>query len=122
MQLYGLMYGRYARARLDDAELGAEAVAWTLGYAEADWDSVLASSEPTAVCWSLLREAVTRRSVPGRRGGDWLHTVLPAPAADAVLLRYRLGFELPDAAHLMGVSEGVVEVELRAALRMLART
>nr|BFD90979.1 hypothetical protein KitaXyl93_23390 [Kitasatospora sp. Xyl93] len=121
MQLFGTRYSRYARARLDDAKLGAEAVAWTLGYVEADWESLLASPEPTAECWSLLREAVGRRSMPGRRAGDWLHTVLPAPAADVLLLRYRLGFQLPDAAHLMGVSEGVVEVELRAALRMLAR-
>ncbi|MFJ4184125.1 hypothetical protein [Kitasatospora sp. NPDC089509] len=122
MQLYGQLYGRYARARLDDAELGAQAVAWTLGYVEADWDTVLASPEPTAVSWALLREAVTRLSAPSQRGSDWLHTVLPAPAADAVLLRYRLGFELSDAAHLMGVREGVMEVDLRAALRMLART
>ncbi|MBD0670467.1 sigma factor-like helix-turn-helix DNA-binding protein [Streptomyces sp. CBMA156] len=122
VQLYGSPYGRYARARLDGAGPAAEAVAWTFGHVEAEWDAVLCCPEPTAVCWSFLRDAVSRRTAPGRRTGDRLHTMLPAAAADAVLLRYRLGFDPSEAARLMGVTEGVVEVELRAALRMLART
>ncbi|MEU3566812.1 sigma factor-like helix-turn-helix DNA-binding protein [Kitasatospora sp. NPDC036755] len=122
VELYRAQYGMYARARLQDAGPAAEVVAWTFGYVEAGWDAVLGCPEPTAVCWALLRGAVSRRTEVGRPAGDWLHETLPAAAADAVLLRYRLGLDLPAAARLMGVSAGVVEVELRAALRILART
>ncbi|MGW7579790.1 hypothetical protein ACWGKU_20390 [Kitasatospora sp. NPDC054768] len=122
VELYRLQYGRYARARLDDVAAAAEAVAWTFGYVEAGWEAVLGCPEPTAVCWALLRDAVSRCSVSGRPSADWLHAVLPATSADVVVLRCRLGFDLSTAARLMGVSEGVVEVELRAALRILART
>ncbi|MFI2613076.1 hypothetical protein [Kitasatospora sp. NPDC018619] len=121
VELYRLPYGRYARARLDDVAAAAEAVAWTFGCVEADWDAVMGCPEPSAVCWALLRDAVARCGAPGRPSADWLHTVLPASRADVVLLRYRLGFDPSTAARLMGVSEGVAEVELRAALRILAR-
>ncbi|MFF2657670.1 sigma factor-like helix-turn-helix DNA-binding protein [Kitasatospora sp. NPDC058032] len=121
VQLYGPQYWRYARTRLDDDGLGTEAVAWTFGHIEARWDCVLGLSQPMTVCWSLLRDTVSSRSAQGRQDGDWLHSVLPETAADAVLLRYRLGVDLPDAARLMGIGVGTVGVELRVALRMLAR-
>ncbi|WP_369184175.1 hypothetical protein [Streptomyces sp. Y1] len=121
VQLNEPYYLKYARTRLAAEELGAEAVAWTLGYLEAEWTAILGCSQPMATCWSVLRGAVSRRSAPGRLPGNWLHTVLPDDAADAVLLKHRLGVELPVAARLMGVGTGVVEVQLRAALRILAR-
>ncbi|MEV0188359.1 hypothetical protein AB0I39_07485 [Kitasatospora purpeofusca] len=120
MQLYGPRYRQYARARLADERLSAEAVEHALDYLADGWDAVLRCPQPMAVCWVLLRQVVSDRSRRADRT-DQLHRSLPDPAADAAVLHYRLGLELKSAAHLMGVEEWAVRSDLRAATRILDR-
>ncbi|WP_406205462.1 hypothetical protein OH807_30905 [Kitasatospora sp. NBC_01560] len=121
MQLYEQQYLQYAHVRLADEGLGAEAVERTFGYLSGGWDAVLRCPQPMAACWVLLRQVVSERSRRASRTGDRLHRALPALAADAALLRYRLGLDASIAAHLMGVDESALRAQLRTATSMLAR-
>ncbi|MFJ8433898.1 hypothetical protein ACIQ9P_21620 [Kitasatospora sp. NPDC094019] len=120
VQLHRNGYERYARSRLGDRRLAATVVAQVLRRAELSWSAAL-RGDPAALTWDVLRESVTtaRVEAPGAPADD-LHRALPDRPADAALLHERLGMAPETAAALMGLGEPELQVQLRAARRILA--
>lgn len=110
--LYQNVYHRYAAQRLRDVATARACVEGALGELVTIWPSVLSSARPSAVAWRVLCTWVNR-AVGGGRG-----TPLPAPVADAVLLRDELHFPKAKIAAVMGLDEAAVTAHLRTAARM----
>ncbi|MDH6145901.1 DNA-directed RNA polymerase specialized sigma24 family protein [Kitasatospora sp. GP30] len=120
VQLRYRPYEQYARARLGDGEASRRAVEHALRLTELSWAAMLAA-DPAAFAWRVLGEAVADAAARSPRPGtDLLHRELPARAADATILHERLGMPADAAAELMGLAEPELQVEIRAARRLLA--
>ncbi|MCX4755320.1 hypothetical protein [Kitasatospora purpeofusca] len=120
VQLHRHGYERYARARLGDRSLATTVVAQVLRRAELNWSAAL-RGDPAALTWDVLRESVTTaRGEAADAPADDLHRTLPDRPADAALLHERLGMTPKAAAALMGLGEPELQVQLRAARRILA--
>ncbi len=120
VQLHQIAYEEYAQARLVDQALSRRAVAAALRSAELTWTLLLSGPSATARAWLILRETVT--SARGQvilPNIDFLHLSLPAGAADAALLYGRLGYQVGEAAQLMGLPEPDLHVGLMIARRAL---
>ena len=120
VQLHQIAYEEYAQARLVDQVLSRHAVAAALQSTELTWTLLLSGPSATACAWLILRETVT--SARGQvilPNVDFLHLSLPARAADAALLYGRLGYQVSEAAQLMGLPEPDLHVGLMIAQRAL---
>lgn len=115
-------YMRYAGARLP-AEAGCSvAVSTTLVSALERWDWILRQPCPAAEVWQELRLRVGRqadRTGPQDPALVSLYGQLPDGCADSVVLCCRLGFEVDEAAELMGAEPPTVKVALAVARRAL---
>jgi hypothetical protein len=109
-------YHRYAAQRLRDVAIARACVEGALGELVTIWPSVLSSARPSAVAWRVLRCWVNRAA------GDNRTAPLPAPVADAVLLRDELHFPMAKIAAVMGLDEAAVTTHLRTAARTAAGT
>ncbi|MEV5777794.1 hypothetical protein AB0L49_42440 [Streptomyces antimycoticus] len=118
-QLYRDRYLRYARLRVGDAAVGAVDTAFE--HLTRQWPLVLSSgTRPAAYSWWLLGRCVTAVGTDGPGSGDaigGLYGVLPAEQADAVLLHYRLGMTLTEAADCMGIDPSALAAHLLMAER-----
>lgn len=112
------VYTRYAAARVGCPRVGEELAQAALGDLAMMWAEALQSASPAALSWSLLRSRIAARAPRDR--GSGLHRVLPGDQADAVVLRYRVGLPLRQAADLMGINDSEMTAILRTALRRLA--
>ncbi|MGK7235838.1 sigma factor-like helix-turn-helix DNA-binding protein [Streptomyces hygroscopicus] len=122
-QLYRDRYLRYARLRVGDAAEAAVSAAF--GRLANQWSMVMGSGmRPTAYSWQLLGGCVaavgTDTAGPADAMGG-LYGVLPLEQADAVLLHYRLGMTMTEAADLMGVDPSALAAHLLMAERRLPR-
>ncbi|MFF5567660.1 hypothetical protein ACFY7Z_20580 [Streptomyces sp. NPDC012623] len=111
------LYTRYCALRTSSCSAGREIAMAALGDLALLWLEALASPSPAALSWQLLNQRIVR-SVRGQ-SADWLHRALSARQADVVLLRYRIGLTVRDAADIMGVATADVLVASQAALRSL---
>ncbi len=122
-QLYRDRYLRYARLRVGDAADAAVSAAF--GHLADQWPRVMGSEiRPAAYSWRLLGGCVAAVGTDGAGTADatgGLYGVLPAEQADAVLLHYRLGMTLTEAADLMGVDPSALAAHLLMAERRLPR-
>lgn len=109
-------YVRYATARVGCLRTGEEMTQAAFGDLAMRWPEALRSASPAAVSWDLFTDRITAR---GRERGE-LHRVLPDLQADALVLRYRVGLPLGQAADLMGLTDTELAGALRAAMRHLA--
>ncbi|MFE2295059.1 hypothetical protein [Streptomyces sp. NPDC059452] len=115
-------YLRYARAHLPAEDASAAAVTATLASARNSWGLILSRPCPAAEVWQELRLRVGRQA-----GGNGprdpalavLYGQLPDGSADSVVLCCRLGFDVSEAAELMGVETPAVEAALAIARRAL---
>jgi len=108
------IYTRYVAVRIRDGGRARSLAQAALGDLAMVWAEALQSPSPSALAWRLLT-ARTGHAAAG--GGLELYRVLPAPQADAVLLRYRLGMSADAAAELMGWQRGEFACLLKAAVR-----
>ncbi len=119
-QLYRDRYLRYAHLRVGDAAAGAVGTAF--GHLARQWPVVLSSgTRPAAYSWWLLGRcvaAIESGSGSGEAVGR-LYGVLPAEQADAVLLHYRLGMRLTEAADCMGIDPSALAAHLLMAERRI---
>jgi len=111
------VYTRYAAARVGCPQVGEELAQAALGDLAMMWAEALQSASPAALSWNLLRSRIATSARHGR--GSGLHRVLPGDQADAVMLRYRVGLPLRQAADLMGIGDSEMAAILRMALRRL---
>ncbi|MFJ8043798.1 hypothetical protein ACIRBX_25180 [Kitasatospora sp. NPDC096147] len=120
VQLHQPVYEKYARARLGDQDLGHRAVALAFRRTELGWNALLSDPRPLACAWRILRDSVTFvRPEDTALDVDALHRELPAPAADASVLRLDLGLQPARVAEVMGVPEPELHVAVMAARRQL---
>ncbi|MFI9051543.1 hypothetical protein [Streptomyces sp. NPDC053427] len=112
------VYIRYASARAGCRRVGQELVQAALRDLATVWLQALQSASPAAVSWGLL----AHRTAAGTRdqGGGGLHRILPRRQADALVLRYRLGLSMDQAADLMGIGDREMAGVLRSAMRRMA--
>ncbi|WKE71841.1 hypothetical protein [Streptomyces sp. WP-1] len=121
VQLHRRDYEMYAGARLGDSKLAMSVVADVLRRAELSWNTLMLRENPLALTWRALRDSVTTaRTETHESRTDGLHRALPDQAADAVLLREKLGMDTKAAAALMGLEEPELHMQFQAARRMLA--
>ncbi|MET8184124.1 hypothetical protein [Streptomyces sp. NPDC005336] len=115
-------YVRYAGARLS-GEVGCSAVvSATLVSARERWGWLLSQPCPAAEVWQDLRLRVGRqadRAAPRDPALTGLYGQLPEGCADSVVLCCRLGFDVDEAAELMGAEPPTVEAALAVARRAL---
>lgn len=112
------VYTRYAAARVGCPHMGEDLAQEALGDLAMVWAEALQSASPAALAWSLLRNRIAARALPSQESG--LYRALPGGQADALMLRYRVGLPLRQAADLVGVSDREMAATLRTALRTLA--
>ncbi|MEU9372004.1 hypothetical protein AB0D71_46885 [Streptomyces avermitilis] len=108
------VYILYATARVGDGRQARALVEATLGDLAMLWAEALESPSPAALAWRLL---TARTNHAATVSSPALYRVLPAPQADAVLLRYRLGLSPDRAADAMGWQPGEFAYVLKAAVR-----
>ena len=122
-QLYRDRYLQYAHLRVGGAATAA--VEATFGQLAPQWSVVLGSgTRPAAYSWGLLGRCVAAVCTDGPGAADatgGLYGVLTAEQADAVLLHYRLGMTLTEAADLMGVDPSALAALLLMAERRIPR-
>ncbi|WP_059008891.1 hypothetical protein [Streptomyces specialis] len=111
-------YLRYCRLRLPGTAVAEAVVESALGELATRWAAALATS-PAALAWHLLGRRVDAEARAAGQG-DVLHRLLPAPQADAVLLRRRLRMSLAETAEVMGLAPRDVTWHLLLAERRLA--
>ncbi|MCX4818320.1 hypothetical protein OG883_45935 [Streptomyces sp. NBC_01142] len=115
-------YMRYAGARLP-AEVGSSAVvSTTLISARERWGWLLSQPCPAAEVWQELRLRVgwqADRTAPHDPALTALYGQLPDGCADSVVLCCRLGFDVDEAAELMGAESPTIEAALTVAQRAL---
>ncbi|MER5968557.1 hypothetical protein ABT112_02215 [Streptomyces sp. NPDC002055] len=113
------VYQRFGAAAAGSRHAGSRIARAALRDLGEQWHRALRSSSPAAHAWGLLsRRASENRTAP-RYG---LHGLLDRDAADALVLRYRLGLPPRRAGHAMGLSEAGFELLRRRALRDLLPT
>ncbi|MFE3945911.1 hypothetical protein ACFXPV_29250 [Streptomyces sp. NPDC059118] len=112
-------YMRFATACTGCPCTGRELAQEALGDLATVWERALRSASPAALSWDLISE---RGSACARlRPGGSVYRVLPRLYADAVMLRYRLGIGMAEAAELMGIDELEINGMLRYATRRAAQ-
>ncbi|MFD8462349.1 sigma factor-like helix-turn-helix DNA-binding protein [Streptomyces antimycoticus] len=119
-QLYRDRYLRYAHLRVGDAAAGVVGTAF--GHLARQWPIVLSSgTRPAAYSWWLLGRCVAaNESGAGSvEAIGRLYGVLPTEQADAVLLHYRLGMTLTEAADCMGIDPSALAAHLLMAERRI---
>ncbi|MFI8515592.1 hypothetical protein ACIGHB_31140 [Streptomyces sp. NPDC085460] len=105
-------YTRYAIVRTGDPHTANALVGAVLGDLAMTWMEVLQSPSPSALAWRLLSSRAGRDSASAGP-----YRVLPATQADAVLLHYRLGLPVEQAAEVMGRKAAEFTWLLKQALR-----
>ncbi|MEU9097913.1 hypothetical protein [Streptomyces sp. NPDC048361] len=112
---YEGVYVRYARVRLTSAEAADLTVRAALQGVAARWHLVLREASPAAACWSLVRGRIAARA---QRPS--MAALLTPADTDMLVLRYRLGLPLDEAAAVMGMEVPEFTVRLGGAIRLLA--
>ncbi len=117
-------YLRYAQARTGEPEAAVGAVDTVFDDLAVVWSYVLSSARAAAVAWDLLGGALARQATCCCRSpAGHAYCLLPAPLADALVLRVHLGMGCPAAAHVMGVDTaelcGLLTLAQRRAPRCL---
>jgi hypothetical protein len=115
--LYGQLYYRYARARLDEEAPSRLAVDFTVRAVRRRWADLLRQPCPATEAWRQLRRHVTALRTEGDSLVDRLYESCAPDVADIALLRYRLSLPLDATADVMGIDRPFAAAGLRAAMR-----
>ncbi|MCX5387082.1 hypothetical protein [Streptomyces sp. NBC_00083] len=111
---YEGVYVRYARVRLHSPEAADLTVRAALEGVAERWHLVLREASPAAACWSLVRSRIADTAQPPRSAG-----LLTPDETDMLVLRYRLGLPVAEAASVMGMDAPRFAVGLGGAIRLL---
>ncbi|MFG2722002.1 hypothetical protein ACGFW5_27485 [Streptomyces sp. NPDC048416] len=111
---YAGIYLRYARVRLHSVEAADLTVRAALENLAARWHIVLREASPTAACWSLITSYIAARAQMPLLGEQ-----LTPEQTDMLVLRYRVGLSVADAAAVMGMDVPEFTVRLGGAIRLL---
>lgn len=117
IQLYGQLYYRYARARLDEDAPSRLAVDFTLRAVRRRWADLLRQPCPATGAWRQLRHHVTALRTERDSPVDRLYENCAPDIADIALLSYRLGLPLDATADVMGIDRPIAAAGLRTAMR-----
>ncbi|MFF4104270.1 hypothetical protein [Streptomyces sp. NPDC001903] len=98
-------YRQFAVVSLRDEGAGADVAAAVWTQIEQDWAGLLACASTAGCAWQRLSSAVHNHPRRPRSALD----ELPRPAADAFLLRHRVGLEADRAAEAMGMESAAFE-------------
>lgn len=94
------VYRAFGTAAAGSSCLGADIARSALGDLALQWDAVLQSAAPAALAWGLLSAKCDPHHKQSVRR---LRRIIGPFEVDALLLRYRIGLPVPEAAHAMGL-------------------
>ncbi|MFD3907984.1 hypothetical protein HXS80_06365 [Streptomyces sp. CB04723] len=115
-------YVRYTAMRLPADTDCAALVSAALSAARHRWDVILRQPSPAAEVWADLRRRVTDRAGRGAPPASEvraLYELFDDGLADSVVLCWRLGLGVDEAAELMGAEPPAVTASLAVAQRFL---
>jgi hypothetical protein len=108
------VYCRFGAATAGSARTGSSIACAALRDLGEQWDTALRSPSLSAHAWDLLSSRAAERRTESLCG---LHRLLDRDAADALVLRYKLGLSAREAGHAMGLPEADFELLRSRALR-----